>query len=59
MWLLKGLKVQYRNDIVYNELLHKEYNILSIVISRFIVKVYGIEIVKGYGECIIMVWMMV
>lgn len=39
MWLLKGLKVQYRDDFVYQELFHKEYNILSIVVSRFIVKV--------------------
>ena len=39
MWLLKGLKAQYRDDFVYQELLHKEYNILSNVKSRFIVKV--------------------
>ena len=59
MWLLKGLKAQYRDDFVYQELLHKVYNILSNVKSRFIVIVYGIEIIKGYGECFIMVWMMV
>ena len=55
-WMLKGLKTEYRNDFVYQELLHKEHNILNGLKSHYIVDVCGMENIEGYGECIIMEW---
>lgn len=55
-WMLKGLKPEFRNDFVYQELLHKEYNILSIVKGQYVVAASGMENVDGYGECIVMEW---
>lgn len=55
-WMLKGLKPEYRHDFVYQELLHKEYNILNSVKSHYVVNACGMENVDGYGEFIVMEW---
>lgn len=55
-WMLKGLKPEYRNDFVYQELLRKEYNLLSQLKHHDVVAVSSMEQVAGYGECIVMEW---
>lgn len=55
-WMLKGLKPEYRNDLVYQELLRKEYNLLSQLKHHDVVAVSSMEQVDGYGECIVMEW---
>lgn len=55
-WVLKGLKPEYRGDFIYQELLHKEFNILSSLKNHYVVEVYGMETVGRYGECIVMEW---
>lgn len=36
--------------------MHKEYNILKNIKSHYVVDVYGMENVDGYGKCIVMEW---
>ena len=55
-WVLKGLKTEYRQKFLYQELLHKEYNLLSRLHHGDVVAVHGMEQVEGYGECIVMEW---
>lgn len=55
-WMLKGLKPEYRNDFVYQELLRKEYTLLSQLEHHDVVTVNSMEQVAGYGECIVMEW---
>lgn len=55
-WVLKGLKPQFREDVLYQELLHKEYDLLSRLRHGDVVGVEGLEHVEGYGECIVMEW---
>lgn len=55
-WMLKGLKQKYRSDFLYQELLHKEYNILTSVKSHYVANACGMETIYGYGECIVMEW---
>ncbi len=55
-WMLKGLKPEHRQDIVYQQLLHKEYDILSRMNHGDVVAVEGMEVVDGYGLCIVMEW---
>lgn len=55
-WMLKGLKSEYRQDLVYQEMLSKEYDILTRVQHSDVVAVEGMEEVDGYGKCIVMEW---
>lgn len=55
-WMLKGIKAEFRSDTVYQELLRKEYDILSRMQHYDIVAVEGMEEVDGYGMCIVMEW---
>lgn len=55
-WMLKGLKSEYRQDLAYQELLSKEYDILTRVQHPNVIAVEGMEEVDGYGRCIVMEW---
>ncbi len=55
-WMLKGLKSEYRQNLAYQELLSKEYDILARVQHPDIIAVESIEDVDGYGRCIVMEW---
>lgn len=55
-WILKGLKASCRHDFVYQELLRKEYAILSELDSPYVASAVGMETVEGYGKCIVMEW---
>lgn len=55
-WMLKGLKPEHREDLTYQELLSKEYDILTRVQHPNVIAVEGIENVDGYGRCIVMEW---
>ena len=53
-WVLKCLKQEYIGQLFYENLLIKEYDILSRLNHAYIVKSIGIENVHGYGRCIVM-----
>lgn len=53
-WMLKGLKPEFANQPLYQELLHKEYSILNQMQHPSIVQVIGMCDVAPYGMCIIM-----
>lgn len=55
-WMLKGLKETYRNNTVYQILLHKEYEIISQMQHPMVVSVFSFEKVEGLGLCIVMEW---
>ncbi len=55
-WMLKGLKEPYRNDTVYQILLHKEYEIISQMQHPMVVSVFSFEEVENLGLCIVMEW---
>lgn len=55
-WMLKALAPAVRNDEVYRNLLHKEFDILCHIQHPGVVEVAGIEEVDGYGECLVMEW---
>lgn len=56
-WILKGLKPELRNDIVYQELLRKEFAILKRLQNQTsVVRVESLEVVEEYGPCIVMEW---
>ena len=42
-WMLKGLKVQYRQDAVYRALLQKEYEITSQLQHPMVVSAFSLE----------------
>ena len=53
-WLLKGLKPAYREQLIYQELLHKELDILMSLSYPYIAQAYGWEQIPQLGPCIIM-----
>ena len=53
-YILKRLKSDYIDDIKYQELLNKEFEILMMLNHDSIVKPIGREVVSPYGMCIIM-----
>lgn len=55
-WMLKGLKVQYRQDAVYRALLQMEYEITSQLQHPMVVSAFSLEEVEGLGPCIVMEW---
>lgn len=55
-WLLKGLKKQYRDDINYQNFLHKEFDILISLQHPNIVSALSVEDVPEQGCCIVMEW---
>lgn len=55
-WMLKTLKPQFRNDLNYQGLLHKEADILMNAQTDGVVVCKGLETVEGFGDCIIMEW---
>ena len=55
-WTLKSLAPSACQNPMYSHLLQKEYDILSRLSHPGIVRVEGIEVVEGYGECIVMEW---
>lgn len=54
--VVKALKPPYRGCAQYEMLLRKEYDILSMFDSPYVVKVYSYGDVAGYGSCIVMEW---
>lgn len=55
-WMLKGLKEEYRGQLVYRALLEKEFSILVGMQHPGIVSSSGMETVEGLGPCIVMEW---
>jgi len=55
-FLLKGLKPQYRDQQLYNQLLDKEFDILIELQHQNIAEAYSWEEVPGLGRCIVMEW---
>lgn len=54
--VVKALKPPYRGCAQYEMSLRKEYDILSMFDSPYVVKVYSYGDVAGYGSCIVMEW---
>ncbi len=55
-WILKGLKPEFQDQQSYQNLLHKEFDILISMQHQSIVVCTGMESVNGLGQCIIMEW---
>mgnify|MGYP003440308052 FL=1 len=55
-YVVKALKPQFRKAAQYESLLRKEYDILSMFDSAYVVKVYGFPNLPDYGNCIVMEW---
>ena len=55
-WMLKGLKEEYRGQLVYRTLLEKEFSILVEMQHPGIVVATGLETVRDFGLCIVMEW---
>jgi len=55
-WMLKGLKEEYRGQLVYRTLLEKEFSILVDMQHPGIVVATGMETVRDLGLCIVMEW---
>jgi len=55
-WLLKGLKSEYRNQMLYRTLLRKEFDLLMTMQHQGVVAVADWTEVEGLGECIVMEW---
>lgn len=53
-YVLKGLKPNYRNIALYQQLIRKEYDILKSLQHPHIAQCYGEADVDGLGHCIIM-----
>lgn len=53
-FLLKGLKEEYRQDPVFQKVLHKEFEIMAGLLHPSIVSVFSKEEVAPYGMCIVM-----
>lgn len=53
-FLLKGLKEEYRQDPVFQKVLHKEFEIMAGLSHPSIVSVFSKEEVAPYGMCIVM-----
>lgn len=55
-WMLKGLKEEFRSQLLYRALLEKEFSILMAMQHPGIVSASGMETVEGLGPCIVMEW---
>ena len=55
-WILKGLKEEFREQNIYQNLLRKEFEIMITLQHPNIVATMGWEEVSGMGTCIIMEW---
>ena len=55
-WMLKGLKIQYRQDTAYQVLLQKEYEITNQLQHPMVVSAFSLEEVENLGLCIVMEW---
>ena len=55
-WLLKTLKKELQEDIMYQSLLMKEFDLMTSLQHPYIVQVHSIEDIKGIGKAIIMEW---
>lgn len=55
-WMLKGLKPEYRDDVTYQRLLLKEFEITQRLTHPQVVGAESIEEVEGLGLCIVMQW---
>ena len=53
-WVLKCLKDEYREQPFFQELLEKEYAVVSRLSHPNVVKAISIETVEGLGRCIVM-----
>ncbi|MBQ7489023.1 MAG: serine/threonine protein kinase [Bacteroidales bacterium] len=53
-FVLKSLKPEYTNDLVYKGLLDKEYQLLVQMHNDHIVRIYGMEDDEVAGHCIVM-----
>jgi len=52
--MLKSVRKEYADDLMYQELLHKEFEILMRLDHNFIVRVNDIEEIPDLGKCIVM-----
>jgi len=55
-WMLKGLKKEYRDQLVYQTALKKEFDLLVSMQHGGIVTVSDFVEVDGIGKCIVMEW---
>ncbi len=55
-WMLKALKADVCTNPTYQQLLQKEYDILTRLQHSNIVRVESLEEVPGFGRCIVMEW---
>ncbi|MCH5311419.1 MAG: Kae1-associated serine/threonine protein kinase [Prevotella sp.] len=53
-WLLKGLRREVASEAAYQQRLRKELEIMMMLQHTGIVSVAGMELVDGFGECIVM-----
>ena len=53
-FVLKGLKPEYRDIALYQQLIRKELDIFSSLDHPHIVKCYGTDTVEGLSACIVM-----
>ncbi|MDE7397553.1 MAG: serine/threonine protein kinase, partial [Muribaculum sp.] len=56
MWLLKGLREEYRDSTAMQRQLQKEFEIHSRLLHKSIVHIAGMEKVDGLGLCIVQEW---
>lgn len=55
-WLIKALKKELQDDIMYQSFLQKEYDILVNLHHPYIVQVHSFEYINGIGKAIVMEW---
>lgn len=55
-YVVKALKAQYRDSAQHNALMAKEYEVLSLFDSPYVVKVYDYSPIPDLGRCIVMEW---
>ncbi|MBR2475100.1 MAG: hypothetical protein IKB57_00970, partial [Bacteroidaceae bacterium] len=55
-WLIKALKKELQDDIMYQSFLQKEYDILVNLHHPYIVQVHSFENIEGIGKAIVMEW---
>lgn len=55
-YLLKSLNDENKDKLVYQEMLHKEFDILMRLQHPGVVQAIGMEVVEPLGQCIVMEW---
>lgn len=55
-FVVKALKTMYRESTQHIALLRKEYDVMSMFDSPYVVRVYDFCKIDPYGMCIVMEW---